>query len=91
MATAYVTLVAGTWTAITAAGKAGTAWLVSGQIAYVDHSTTGTGTLDRLKSKPCFKPNSNLDALTLKIDSAGDIFYAIPAEASATIIAVDVL
>lgn len=81
------------WTAITSAGESGTCWMKKfteyGPMA-IDHSDSGTGSLDLEKSY--YPKDSKTNIIDLTADSAGDIFYAKCLHAGATAeIVVDVV
>ncbi len=76
MANANHTLNYSTWTAITSADKSGKAFLQSGGMCAIDHSTTGTGGLSDSKAHRLVKFDAYQYQLFFRATSSTDIFYA---------------
>lgn len=72
------------WTAISAAGESGTAWLdeendgAAGQVDVRIYHTNGGVPADAkiTEAKRIYKPSGNDDVMILGADNATDIFYA---------------
>ena len=82
MAILQYSLNASSWTAITAAGESGSAWLDEegdGNLGHADariyHSSTPPGDAEVTMGKKIYRPAGNSDIMLLGADDASDIFY----------------